>query len=42
MFDQINHVRLFKHAIIPAEIIGARGLKTTECYNEIKNKSMSK
>ena len=35
LVDQINHVRLFKNIILPAEIVRARELATIECYNII-------
>ena len=38
--DQINHMRLFKKVILLAEIIGARGRATTECYETIEERSM--
>ena len=40
VFDQINHVRLFKNIILLVEIVGARGLVTTECYDKIEVKSI--
>ena len=40
MVDQMNYVRLFKNIIIPAEIVGARGLATIEYYNIIEEKSI--
>ena len=42
VFNLINHVRLYKKVIIPVEIMEARGLRTTECYNEIIAKCMLK
>ena len=42
VFDLINHVRLYKNVIILAEIVGARGIRTTEYYNEIIAQSMLK
>ena len=38
--DQINHVRLFKKIILPAEIIRARGRATIECYETIEERSI--
>ena len=40
VFDQINHIRLFKRAVIPVELTRARGQRTTECYDKIEVKSM--
>ena len=40
VFDQINHIRLFKNIILLAQIIRARELVITEYYDKIEVKSM--
>ena len=38
-YDQINHIRLCKQALIPAKVIGVRGRRDTECYYDINANS---
>ena len=40
VFNLINHVRLYKQAIILVELVGSRGQRTIECYDKITTRSM--
>ena len=40
VYDQINHIQLYKKVILLAEVVWARGLLTTEYYNRIEVKSI--
>ena len=42
IFDQINHIWLYKKAILPVELIESNGRIVTECFEAIENKSMLK
>ena len=42
IFNQINHIRLYKEMIIPAELVRARGGERTNAYNELEKKSLLK
>ena len=35
-WDKINHIRLQKKMIIPAELVGGRGRKQTEAYDKLE------
>ena len=42
IFDQINHIRLYKKLIIPAKLVRARGRERTNAYNKLEEKSILK
>ena len=42
IFNQTNHIRLYKEMIIPAELVRARGEDRTDTYNELEKKSLLK
>ena len=39
IYDQLNHVYLYKKIIIPAELVGIRGGQETKCYYDFDAKS---
>ena len=39
-YDEINHVRMYKQMILPAEIVRARGRKLIEVFDNIEAKSL--
>ena len=42
IFNQINHIRLYKEMIIPVELVRVRGRDRTKAYNKLEAKSILK
>ena len=40
VFNQINHVRLYKKAVLPIELIENQGRILTECFESIEASSL--
>ena len=40
VYDHINHIQLFKKAIIPVELVGNRRGQTTDYFNDIEMESL--